>query len=74
MYLDTPVPPPVGAPQITTGTLRAQLVGANHTLAATASMVSQQVGSVATTAPNPAVIIYSVNGGTAADGVYIRIF
>ena len=74
MYLDTLVRPPVGGPSIPTGTLRAQLVGANHTLAATASMVSQQVGSVATAAPNPTVIIYSVNGRTAADGVYIRIF
>jgi hypothetical protein len=37
-------------------------------------MVSQQVGTFATVAPNPSVIVYSVNGRTAADGVYIRIF
>jgi hypothetical protein len=74
LYMDTLVTPPAGAPPIPTATLRARLVGANHTLAATAGTVSQQVGTFATAAPNPTVIIYSVNGRTAADGVYIRIF
>ena len=72
--MDTLVNPPAGVPPIPTATLHAQLVGANHTLAATASVVSQQVGTLATAAPNPTVIIYSVNGRTAADGADIRIF
>ena len=54
--------------------MRARLVGANHTLAASAGLVSEQVGTFATSDANPTAIAYSVNGRTAADGIYIRIF
>jgi hypothetical protein len=58
-----------------TATLNLQPIDGTQALSGAASVVSGQVGTLATTASGGAdIAVYTVNGGGTDDGVYVRAF
>jgi hypothetical protein len=56
-----------------TGTMRFRTVAADHALAATTpTLISAGVDSYAISGPAPGALVYTVNAGSADDGVYVR--